>query len=84
VNRNPKYIIVKESASAHEFAIVFDPLLTHKDVARAYPICVSAGFVQIRHDGGVETFGESVSLRKPSRPDDWKIVDRAINPRNYY
>lgn len=71
-----KYIIV-ESETGLELPIVFNSILTHKDVARPY-IVVSAGFCSCE-SGKWTVWGESVSLQMKSRPQDEKILNNTLN-----
>ena len=80
-----KYIVVK-GQFGDESAILFDELLTHKDVAQTQQV-ISAGFVRVK--GVVDRlgteyletccYGESTSLDKKSRGEvDTRIVTRAL------
>ena len=75
-----KYIVVKEN-NAHDFAIVFDETLTHKDIAqvhRASRLSVqSAGFCSIG-EFGVTAWGRSDSLNIKGRPEDVKIIENML------
>jgi hypothetical protein len=82
--RNAKYIIWDDGLT--ECAIVFNNHLTHADMVfklRVEPI--SAGFVRFEsnpQDPTVEAiaFGESISLRLKSRPEDSKIIQAILTP----
>lgn len=66
-----KYIVVKHNGL--ELAILFDEILTHKDVAASHEV-VSAGFCN--PDGA--TWGKSISLNLSSRPEDGSAVRHAL------
>jgi hypothetical protein len=82
-----KYIIVAEATgpdtNGEERAIVFDPKLIHRDVARIHsatngPRLISAGFCDLLPR--VIAYGESESLRgKKSRGDvDAAIIQKSL------
>jgi len=81
-----KYIIVAEATgpntNGEERAIVFDPKLIHRDVARCHsasngPRIKSAGFCTILPT--VTAYGESESLRgMKSRPEDAAIIQKSL------
>jgi len=81
-----KYIIYQ--MPGFEAAIIFDATHNHKDVAETflknYQI-ISAGFCRIdiyedEKNTNVETsvYGESISLRAQSRPEDKWIINKMI------
>lgn len=77
-----KYIVGRIGRFEH--AIVFDELLTHSDMRPAFVHgeIISAGFCHYDSDG-VKVYGESVSLRVASRPEDEKLVGRAMSHPEY-
>lgn len=74
-----KYVVL--SIGGIELPVIFSDLMTHADVAR--PLCaqrgevVSAGFCHI-NDGTYTCYGESVSLKLKSRPEDSAILNRYL------
>lgn len=75
-----KYVILRVGGT--DLPIVFSDLMTHADVAR--PLCahrgepVAAGFCYINDAGRYTCYGESVSLRLESRPEDGAILNRYL------
>lgn len=70
-----KYIVL-DTAMAGPTIVVFPAWLTHKDFAVMGKI-ISAGFVG-RNDAtksGFYTYGESISLKLQSRPEDQGLLD---------
>lgn len=62
---------------------MFDESLSHRDMANdiyertAHRTVVSAGYVKITHEG-VVCYDESVSLALKPRPQDARIIERAL------
>lgn len=77
-----KYIVGKFGHL--EYAIVFDEGLTHSDMRPAFQHgeIISAGFCHYSTDG-VKVYGESISLRVASRPEDERLVGRAMSHPEY-
>jgi len=71
-----KYIIVTNGT---ESPIMFDESFSHRDMAneRTEHVPVSAGYVKITHEG-VVCYDESVSLALKPRPQDARIIERAL------
>jgi hypothetical protein len=69
-----KYLIVQSTGC--DLAILFDEILSHKDVAGTRQV-VSAGFCD--HLGNV--FGESVTLGLNSKPEDTWIIRASMGRR---
>ena len=76
-----KYIILDDGIGT---PIVFSPLVQHYKEAGGRPV-VSAGFcdVHVKPDGDnqkIEWFvwGESISLRKKSRPEDAELINKFL------
>jgi len=61
-------------------AVVFSPLLQHSEVKVEYGIPVSAGFCSIgrEENAAYQTWGNSVSLKLESRPQDAEILNRYL------
>jgi hypothetical protein len=76
-----KYIITKGGD-----VVLFNNGLTHRDVAYSLKFLdevESAGFVSVSDEGGVNCYGESVSLKIKSRGDaDAEFVGRHL--KGYY
>jgi len=84
---NSKYIIVDEAGL--EVPVVFGPLLQHSQVAGGRKV-ISAGFCHSRIIAAEEhpafdiyvlkweTWGESISLSKKSRPEDAEILSKYL------
>jgi hypothetical protein len=70
-----KYIIVEEKGL--ELPIIFNSILTHADVAGNKKV-ISAGFCQSDYEGVYSVWGESVSLKIKSRPQDCGILTRDL------
>ncbi len=70
-----KYVIIKNPDTGIESAIMFDESMSHKLFADFAPI--SAGFIAIDHDE-IHIHGRSVGLNIDSRPEDARIVRRAM------
>lgn len=71
-----KYII----GGRLQHAIVFDEILTHRDVARAVfhnQEITGAGFCYI-DEGRFFAYGESISLKVKSGPNDSKILNKSL------
>lgn len=67
-------------------AVAFPEYLEHAAMAQVFAAneeLVSAGFFRVE-GGEVQPYGESVSLRLPSRPEDAQIIAKAIglHPRS--
>ena len=63
-------------------AVVFDEILTHKDVARcSRDEVVAAGFCDIQDNGCVKVYGHSESLGIPSRPQDAHLIQLSLSRR---
>lgn len=77
-----KYIVGRFGHLEH--AIVFDECVTHSDMRPAFQHgeIISAGFCHYTTDG-VKVYGESVSLGVASRPEDERIVGRAMSHPEY-
>lgn len=78
-----KYVIL-----ASDRPIFLALSLNHKDVVRAGMEVESAGQCRIHFDPEtnrfiVQSFGESISLRVKSRPEDGNILERAFNEGEY-
>ena len=74
-----KYIIV--NGSGPPLAIVFSPLLSHREVASPFNDVVSAGFCYLLTEGtqNAVAWGESVSLGIKSRiKEDSAILSKLI------
>lgn len=77
-DRSAKYIIWDDGLA--DCAIVFNNHLNHANMASALNIVpISAGFVSFEstlNDGSIKviTFGESVSLKLKSRPEDVNLI----------
>lgn len=79
-----KYILTKTGAF-----VLFHPVTTHADMAKGlYGTPISAGFCHIqtkdfeepmRSTVSVECFGESISMKLKSRPEDGEIITKALN-----
>jgi hypothetical protein len=80
MTRAAKYIIWDDGIT--KCAIVFNNHLTHQNMAFQLNIKpISAGFVRITGDFDlVEAYGESVSLKLKSRPEDGAIIQRMLFP----
>jgi hypothetical protein len=69
-----KYIMLKDKG-----IVMFSGLLNHNEVAQAFrekPL--SAGFVSFDGSGGVNCYGESISLGIKSREEDGEIAQRQL------
>lgn len=77
-----KYIVGK--IGLFEYAIVFAESLNHSDMRPAFMHgeIISAGFCHYDTDG-VKVYGESVSLKAASRPEDVQLVGRAMSHPEY-
>lgn len=87
--RKFKYIIVL--FGNHEIAITFPDFVGHDEMARMmgpYRKPISAGFFTVCVDedrrAHADAYGESVSLKLKSRPEDSKIIDNSIGTRDPY
>ena len=69
-----KYIITKTNCGLPA-AICFNEALTHRDVAKPFPVITGAGFCNA--DGDV--WGHSESLDIGSKPEDATHVKLALN-----
>ncbi len=82
MNLNAKYVIWDDGVT--ECAMVFNNHLTHQNMVFQMNIePISAGFVRFENnpqDPSIEViaFGESVSLKLKSRPEDTKIIQRIL------
>lgn len=65
-----------------EAAIVIPETVTHSDVRCIFDEVLSAGFCHYSSDK-VVVYGESVSLRVKSRPEDARFVGRAMAHPEY-
>lgn len=78
--RNSKYIIFGNEDI--EVPVVFSPLLTHATLAKGIATgmtVVSAGFCERNEDGDYYVWGESISLKKGSRPEDAEILNNSLS-----
>lgn len=84
-----KYIIVTTNEYSTEKAIIFDKEFNHSDIFKSlkndYPNIevVSGGIIRYDPDlikNNIQCFGESTTLRVPSRKEDTEIVKRKLNP----
>jgi hypothetical protein len=70
-----KYVIIKDSALAIEYPILFPRQLVHRSVASFdAKNVVSAGFCDV--GDGYSAYGFSESLGVESRPEDTEIIQR--------
>jgi hypothetical protein len=85
VNYKSKYIIVVQGAMV--YPVVFGDLLGHNDIARSFnrDFIVSAGFCYINETGEYACYGESVTLKLKSRPEDSAILNKylGVSPEEY-
>jgi hypothetical protein len=75
-----KYIVgtVPSSVFEGDQAVIFSSFLRHDQVAAALRMDVKgAGFVSIGSD--IQVYGESVSLKIASRPEDVKAIKIALD-----
>lgn len=79
-----KYKYVVGLISGYKAAIVFPEYVVHADAARCLDPrhITSAGFFYY-NDDEVIPYGESVSLRLKSNPDDAKLIGEAIGHPEY-
>lgn len=70
-----KYIIIEHKAL--EVPIVFSPILQHSEVAGNKKV-ISAGFCRADEDGVYSVWGESISLKVKSRPEDAEIINKYL------
>ena len=72
-----KYIIVKEKG--HEVAVLFDPLIPHNEIRKS---AISAGFFCVEASSSirikVSVFGESISLKLQTRPEDATLIEKML------
>jgi hypothetical protein len=68
----PKYVIV--GVLGWEIPILFDSLVSHKDVVGNMNV-VSAGFYVMSKEKNITVFGKSDTLRVDSRKEDKKIIE---------
>lgn len=79
-----KFKYVVGIISGYKAAIVFPEYVVHADAARVFgPHVFSAGFFHWTDDE-VIPYGESVSLRIKSNPDDAILIGQAIGHPAYY
>lgn len=75
-----KYIIIDEREP-----VIFPDTMTHADVANALGgahLITSAGFVHIDWRGAYSAYGESISLKKKSKPEeDSTLINRRLGGR---
>jgi len=74
-----KYIIVEDRGTGLESGIIFSEYLIHKNVAGEQKV-TAAGFCSLQ-DGVFVTWGESISLRVKSRPEDKQILNKSLSFR---
>ena len=71
-----KYIIV--GVRGCTLAIIFDHILSHEEVAKNHTV-FSAGFFDVDYEKKiVNTFGESTSLKRKSKKDDARFIERVL------
>lgn len=70
-----KYIII--STFDIEVPIIFNPLIDHGLIACNEKV-ISAGFCHRHYDGSFSIWGESISLKIKSRPEDVEILNKMI------
>lgn len=71
-----KYVIVKKNGNFEE-AILLPPTMSHKDVVSGQMTAISAGECTMGTNNGrivVQAFGESVTLKLKSRPQDADVI----------
>ena len=78
-----KYIVLKDEGFGLEKPIIFDPFISHADMARKFPgdKVVGAGFMQIIPDKETPTikcFGVSDSLGISAREKDSALLTRIV------
>lgn len=74
--KKSKYVIV--DSFGLELPIIFNPIIDHSAVCQTLPV-VSAGFCEREEFENVYTvWGESISLKKKSRPQDAIILMDAM------
>ena len=75
--RNSKYVIFGKSGL--EMPVVFSPLITHSDVSiSGADEVIAAGFCEKDEAGQYYVWGESLTLKKKSRPQDAEIINRYL------
>lgn len=71
-----KYIIVDNGQ--WEAPVIFDDFTSHYNMAENIPgKILAAGFVVFR-SSGLECYGDSISLKIASRPEDSKIINKML------
>lgn len=70
-----KYLIVLSYGL--ELPIVFNPILDHGAIAGQLKV-ISAGFCYRCDNGAYSVFGESITLKKKSRPEDAEIIQKYL------
>ena len=62
--------------------IIFDKTQKHSDMAKKFPNdnVLSAGFIEVAaEEDCIACYGESTSLKKESKPDDSKYLERRLS-----
>ncbi len=68
-----KYIILYEE----ELPVLFNPIIQHSEIGIMKRV-ISAGFCSRNDDGTYSVWGESISLKVKSRPEDAKIIEKYL------
>jgi len=75
-----KYIVF-ERWDGLTYPVLFpDHFVTHDMVKVASDKPISAGFFQLNSNGGFSVYGQSVSLKLKSNPDDSHLIAKQFNP----
>lgn len=81
-----KYIVIKEQGV--ELPILFPEVLNHALIANwvnkdfPKPKCISAGFAKA-NTAGASVWGESVTLKLKSRPEDADLIEHILGVGSY-